>query len=201
MTSNLKRRGLVFGALALGAASLLPRAAAALTTDQARTLVNGLVGELNGIINSGRSEQQMFGDFERLFTRYADVNIIARSALGVTSRSASASQMRAFTEAFRGYLSRKYGKRFREFIGGRLEVNAARKVKSFYEVKTTAFLSGSAPFDVTFLVSDKSGRDLFFNMYIEGINMLATEQTEVGAMLDRRKGNLDALIQDLRKAG
>lgn len=109
--------------------------------------------------------------------------------------------MKAFTSAFSGYLSRKYGKRFREFIGGRLEVEKARAVKSFFEVKTIAYLKGSAPFEVTFLVSDKSGRDLFFNMYIEGVNVLATERTEIGAMLDQRRGNLDLLIQDLKKAG
>ena len=109
--------------------------------------------------------------------------------------------MKAFTLAFRGYISRKYGKRFREFIGGKLEVQEARKVKSFYEVKATAFLRGESPFEIVFLVSDKSGRDLFFNMLIEGVNLLATERTEIGAMLDKRKGNLDQLIRDLKKAG
>ena len=48
--------------------------------------------------------------------------------------------------------------------------------------------------------SDKSGKNLFFNIIIEGVNMLASERTEVGAMLDKRKGNLDALIQDLKSA-
>ena len=38
-------------------------------------------------------------------------------------------------------------------------------------------------------------------MFIEGINMLLTERTEIGAMLDRRGGNIDAMIADLRKAG
>jgi phospholipid transport system substrate-binding protein len=50
---------------------------------------------------------------------------------------------------------------------------------------------------VTFLVSDKSGRDKFFNMFIEGVNMLLTERTEVGAMLDARGGDLNRLIKDL----
>jgi phospholipid transport system substrate-binding protein len=49
-------------------------------------------------------------------------------------------------------------------------------------------------------VSDKSGKNLFFNIIIEGVNMLASERTEVGAMLDKRKGNIDALITDLKTA-
>ena len=31
--------------------------------------------------------------------------------------------------------------------------------------------------------------------------MLATERTEIGAMLDRRHGNIDALTADLATAG
>ena len=50
------------------------------------------------------------------------------------------------------------------------------------------------------MVSDRSGREKFINMYIDGVNMVLTEKTEIGAMLDRRGGNIDTLIADLRKA-
>jgi len=66
-------------------------------------------------------------------------------------------------------------------------------------VSTTAYLRGQSPFEVTFFVGEKSGR--FYNMYIEGVNMLLTERTEIGAMLDRRRGDLDAMIRDLAQAG
>jgi len=38
-------------------------------------------------------------------------------------------------------------------------------------------------------------------MFIEGLNMLLSERTEIGAMLDKRKGDLDKLIADLKNAG
>jgi phospholipid transport system substrate-binding protein len=60
-------------------------------------------------------------------------------------------------------------------------------------------LRGSAPFEVTFLVSSKSGKDLFFNMFIEGVNLLLTERTEIGALLDRNGGKIDKMIADLEK--
>ncbi len=109
--------------------------------------------------------------------------------------------MREFTKAFQGYISRKYGRRFREFIGGEVTVKNARKIKAGYEVRSSVKLRGEAPFEVTFLVSDKSGRDKFYNMFIEGVNLLLTERTEIGAMLDARNGNLDQLINDLKKTG
>jgi phospholipid transport system substrate-binding protein len=139
----------------------------------------------------------MLRDFERLFSRNADVPTIARSALGPAARSASKAQLSAFTKAFQGYLSRKYGRRFREFIGGRIEVSDARVVKSYVEVISTAYLQGEAPFEVRWHVSDKAGKSLFFNIIIEGVNMLASERTEVGALLDQRGGDLDRLIADM----
>ncbi len=202
MPSNfMYRRTFLMSATAFAGLSALPLPALALTESQARTLVDRLVGDINRVIASGKSEGAMIRDFERIFVQYADVPIMARYALGNDARSASSAQMRAFTNAFTGYISRKYGKRFREFIGASIEVKSARKIKSGYEIRSTANLRGEAPFEVTFLVSDKSGQQKFFNMFIEGVNMLLTERAEIGAMLDRRRGNIDQLTADLQRAG
>ena len=178
-----------------------PLPALALNASDANQLVGGLVSEINGVIASGKNENAMFRDFERIFARYSDTSYIAAYAMGVDGRRASNSQKRAFSKAFQGYISRKYGRRFREFIGGRLEVNGVKQVKNWFEVSTTAFLQGEAPFNVTFHVSDRSGKPLFFNMFIEGINLLLTERTEVGALLDRNGGDIDAMIAALTRSG
>ncbi|WP_027257455.1 MlaC/ttg2D family ABC transporter substrate-binding protein [Leisingera aquimarina] len=188
--------GLGAGAAALTAA---PQALWALTENSASALINSLVGDINRVIDSGKGENAMFREFERIFQRYSDTSYIAAYALGVDGRRASSSQKKAFSKAFQGYISRKYGKRFREFIGGKLEVKGVKKVKKWYEVSTIAYLKGQSPFEVTFLVSDRSGRDLFFNMFIEGVNLLLTERTEIGAILDSNKGDIDALITELKR--
>jgi phospholipid transport system substrate-binding protein len=200
MPSNttLSRRSLLAGLIIAPLLAALPRPAAALTADAAKALVDKTVGDINSIINSGKSEGAMLRDFEKLFTRYADVPTIARSVLGTAARSASKGQLSAYTKAFQGYLARKYGRRFREFEGGQIDVAEARAVKSYFEVISTARLKGEAPFEVRWHVSDKSGKDLFFNIIIEGVNMLASERTEMGALLDQRGGDLDRLIADLK---
>jgi phospholipid transport system substrate-binding protein len=192
------------GALALTGGALFalaPLPALALTEARARALVQSLVGEINAVIASGKPEAAMYRDFERIFDRYADVPTVALYTLGVDGRSATAAQKRAYIDAFRGYIARKYGSRFREFIGGRLEVQGVTQVKNYYQVRTTAYLRGEDPFFVDFHVSDRSGEDRFFNMFIEGVNLLLTEREEIGAMLDRRGRNLDRLIADLRTMG
>lgn len=199
--TDLSRRSLLAG-LAMGAVLLaLPKGAFALTNQEASNLVAQAVAEINRVIASGKPEAAMFRDFSALLGRYADVNVMARSALGPAARQASSAQMAAFTQAFQDYLGRKYGRQFREFIGGSVEVVSTKQLKSFYEVQATARLRGKDPMDVRFQVSDRSGANKFFNIVVEGVNLLATERTEIGAMLDNRRGNIDATIADLKKAG
>ncbi len=201
MTSSVSRRYFI-GVSAAFAGVLAGRGPAFALNDQsARTLIDRVVSDINKVIASGRSQSAMISDFEKIFARYADVNIIAQSTLGADSRRLSPAQMRAFVDAFRGYIARKYGKRFNEFVGGKIEVEGVREVKSWHEVASTVYLRGESPFQVLFLVSDRSGKDLFFDMVIEGVSLRLSERTEIGSMLDRRKGNVDALIQDLRSAG
>lgn len=185
-----------------GAATIAPALPAwALTEASAEKLIDKLISDINKVIASGKSENAMFKEFERIFERYSDTSYISAYAMGADGRSASKSQKRAFSSAFQSYIARKYGSRFREFIGGRLEVKGVRQVKNWFEVDTTAFLQGESPFTVTFHVSNRSGKDLFFNMFIEGINLLLTERAEVGALIDRNGGNIDAMIKDLKAAG
>lgn len=193
-----RRRALLAGGAVYAGLLLAGAPAQALTLEQARALIDRAIGEVNANINSGKPEAQMLREFEGIFNRYADVPTIARSALGPAARSASPAQIAAFTEAFRGYIARKYGRRFREFIGGQIEVTGAQTLKSYFEVLTLAKLRGKAPFDMRWHVSDRSGKQLFFNIIIEGVNMLAAERTEIGSMLDRRRGDINALIADLK---
>lgn len=196
--TSLSRRE--FTALGLGAvaASALPGQAMALDVAQARALIDKLIGEINGVINSGRSERQMFANFEDIFARYADVNYIGLSALGPAGRQASSAQKQAFVKAYRRYISYKYGKRFREFIGGKIEVKDARPLKSFFEVVSTAKLKGQSPFEVRWHVFDKSGKSQFFNIIIEGVNMLSAERTEIGSILDKNRGDINKLIAAIK---
>jgi phospholipid transport system substrate-binding protein len=197
---TLTRRQFALTAMAASAAFSLPQPAAALTVDEARELVDSAVATVNGIISSGKSESAMIQDFQAMFAKFADVPVIARSALGPAARNASKAQMATFTKAFQGYISRKYGRRFREFIGGRIEVTDARPLKSYFEVISVAYLQGEAPFDLRWHVSDKSGRKLFFNLIIEGVNMLASERAEIGAILDQQGGDIDKLAAALATA-
>jgi len=190
--------------VALSAAALLVPLvgpAFALSKSEAESLIDNLSGEIFLVINSGISEKAMYKKFEKIFLRYADVPVIAKSSLGIARRSASSGQMKAYTKAFQGYLSRKYGKRFREFIGAKIEVSKSRKTKRGFLVTTKVTFVGQVPFIVEWQVSDASGKDMMFDLIIEGISMLRLEREEIGNMLDRRGGDLNKLIAFLKTTG
>jgi len=196
---NETRRGFLW---MIGAGlALAATPARALDTAQASALVQKSLDEVYAVINSSQPPAQMYKAFEAIFARYADVDIIARSALGPAARQASAAEFAAYKTAFQGYIGRKYGKRFREFVGSKIEVTGARPVKSFFAVTSVAYLKGRSPMEVEWHVSDKSGQSKYFNIIIEGVNMLASERAEISAMLARRKGDMAGLTQDLQQAG
>ena len=197
MTSKLNRRVFVGASCAYFA---LGQAGFAMNAVHAERLVTTVVSEINKVIASGKSDGEMIRDFEKIFSAYSDVNTMARYALGRDGKKASSSEMKRFTKVFKSYIAKKYGSRFREFIGGKIEVKSSRKVKKFFEVKTNAVLKNQGDFEVIFLVSDRSGSPLFFNVFVEGLNLLLTERSEIGAILDRNKGSMDALIRDLEKS-
>lgn len=185
----------------LGSLAALPfvaRPALALSEASARALVDAAVAEINAIIAAGGSERSMITKFGRFFDRYADESYIAAYAMGPDARRATNAQRSAFSKAFGEYLTAKYGRRFREFIGGTVIVQRAKTVKNWVEVDTIVQLAGQAPFNVTFFVSDRTGKSLVFDMRIEGISLLVSERAEMTALIDQNRGDLDAMIAALR---
>jgi len=194
------RRAFLGLTAAAAGAALLPARIFAQSISVSRQLVDALLIDLYALINSGSSANRLYADFEALLNRYADMPIIAQTVMRVEWRRASAAQRSAFITTFRAYIARKYGSRFRELIGGTFEITDTRQIRNFVEVTTTANLRNEAPFEVIWLVSNGSGEHKFFNLIIEGINLATTEAEEVGALLDRNGGNIDAMIADLSAA-
>jgi phospholipid transport system substrate-binding protein len=199
MTISITRRALLGHGAAL--ALVIGAAPGAIAQDLAtsRALVDRLVAEVNAVIASGAAENMMIGQFAQIFQAYADAPTIARYSLGADARAATPDQLARYTQAFSNYVARKYGSRFREFIGGDIVVEDARAVPNGVEVQTTAVFVNEAPFRVDFWVSAATGSPKFFNIIIEGVNMLLSERTEVQAMLDQRGGDLERLIADLSR--
>jgi phospholipid transport system substrate-binding protein len=198
MTSELTRRGLILA----GAAALavpLPRAATAQPAQRAQALVAQLSADLLAILNSGRGEAQLYAEFERILARYGDMPAVAASVLGPPWRNASAAQKQAFVTAFQRYLSRKYGRTFRDYRQARIVVDRARDAgRAGVLVETRVIRPGREDIAVDWQVSERSGQPRVVNLIIEGVSMLANERAEMAAQLEAQRGSIDGLIRALQ---
>lgn len=191
--------------LAGGAATFLVAVASpafALSTNQAQSLVQSVVGEVTKIVNTAGSEAQAIAAFERILVRYSELTVIARAVLGPAWRSASAGQQNAYVDAFKGYVARKYGRQFREFRGAQVQITgAADRGDKGVLVSTSVTVPGKAPILVDWQVSDRGGSPKVLDIIVEGIRMISTERTEVGSILAANRNDMDALIADLSRRG
>ena len=196
---RLSRRALLASGAGFCAVALIPTASLAITEKSAVDLINKVVADVLAIINSGKSEANMLRDFNSIFVDYGDVPLIAKTVLGAPGRTASSSQLSAYIKAFEGYISRKYGRQFRTFEGAKVNIVSTRDAGSSkgFLVKTMVDNSRQTPFEVEYWVVDRSGRPKFFDVRIEGISLISTERTEIGAMLESLGGDIDRLIAKL----
>ncbi len=192
--------GLSVAALALGTFGPAP-ARAALSTDAARAFVQETIDILIKIARDGGEVPAQRAAFREILSRRVAMDAVARSSLGPTWRSLNADQQRAYTEAFKDYIANKYGGRFNEFAQTQMEIV---KVTDYGDrgivVLTQAKLENGQIAQVDWGITERGGTAQIANIVVEGVSLVTSEREIVSAMLEKRGGNVDQLIADL-KAG
>ena len=196
MKTNNKTRRFVMMSF-LGIAGLYASPVFAFKKSDAEKLIKNLTNDVLGAVNEQKSEDIMFSRFEEIFSKYADVPLIARKALGPTWRGASKAQRSAYVSAFRGYMARFYGKRFEEFLGSEIIVSNSRKTSGGFLVGSNIILKDGSSYQAQWHVIDARGKYLMYNLFLEGVSVLSDVRVQIGSMLDKRAGSIDRLIEHL----
>lgn len=196
MKTNNKTRRFVMMSF-LGIAGLYASPVFAFKKSDAEKLIKNLTNDVLGAVNEQKSEDIMFSRFEEIFSKYADVPLIARKALGPTWRGASKAQRSAYVSAFKGYMARYYGKRFEEFLGSEIIVSNSRKTSGGFLVGSNIILKDGSSYQAQWHVIDARGKYLMYNLFLEGVSVLSDVRVQIGSMLDKRAGSIDRLIEHL----
>ena len=196
MKTNNKTRRFVMMSF-LGIAGLYASPVFAFKKSDAEKLIKNLTNDVLVAVNEQKSEDIMFSRFEEIFSKYADVPLIARKALGPTWRGASKAQRSAYVSAFRGYMARYYGKRFEEFLGSEIIVSNSRKTSGGFLVGSNIILKDGSSYQAQWHVIDARGKYLMYNLFLEGVSVLSDVRVQIGSMLDKRAGSIDRLIEHL----
>lgn len=199
MTRNTDytRRGalaLAAGALALGAAG----PAAALSTADAESFVNGMIADLRKLIDDDKKGEEGAAEFLSLLDRKTALAQVASFALGRTWRDMSETQRAAYQQAFRRYISRTYQKRFGEYSGEDIRVTGSTDAgQKGVLVKSQVIRPSQQPVELDWLVNDRSGKTLLADIVFEGVSLAITLRENFGGMIETRKGDVDLFISDL----
>lgn len=200
LSGPLSRRA----ALALLAASTAfaaaPGRAAALTESEAEGFVRQVVDEVTALVESGKPTAEQQGGFRALFARRAAVPSVVRFIMGATWRDMSGPQQAAMEDAFLDYVARVYTDLLASYSGQSIEIGQVQDFgRKGILVASTARGEGVEDVAVEWLVSDRGGNGpQLVDVVIEGLSMLQSQRQEFAAMLDKRGGDVDQLIADLR---
>ena len=197
-TPSLPRRAVLAGAGGLMLSTALPNFAFGLSQDTAIRFIQEVVADVHIIINAGNPEDQMLADFDVFFRKYGEVALIAKTALGAPGRRASKSQISAYINAYQGYISRKYGRQFRRFAGADIIVISSRDAGTKgVIVRSLVDLPVKSDFDLEWWVIEVNGHPKMFDLIIEGISLISSERTEIGALLESVGGDINKLTARL----
>ena len=166
---------------------------------ESQNFVKSLYNDLVATSMKEMSADEQEIELAQLFKKYADIPIIARAVLGKSWRTASTVQRTLFVEAFKKYISNKYGRQFSEFKGTTLEIIKSRDTltKAGVLVSTIVIVPGNPSLKVVWQVSDGSGSLKLIDIRVEGISMLSTERQEFRSRLKKFDGSLGDLILDI----
>lgn len=193
---RISRRAALVGGAAL--ALTLGAPAGALEAAEAESFVQGVIADLQGLIDSNAAGEEGAKRFLDLLERKAAIDQVAKFAAGRAWREMTPAQQQAYQKAFRGYIARTYAKRFGEYSGGEIvigdSVDAGRKGVL---VKSALKRPDSDDIAIEWLVTDRLGPPKIADVVFEGVSLSITLRETFGAMIEKRGGDIDRFIADL----
>jgi len=196
---KIARRDVMIGGLAGTLLAVAKRPAWALTEAEATAHVQAAIDEVLELVRSTTDPAVVAPKFREILERRAAMPQIAKFAAGRSWRDMSEDQQARFADAFTDFVAQTYARRFSEYSGETVRVGEVTDAGNRgLIVSSRVSQPGGQPVLVDWLVSDRPGRIVIADIVIEGVSLIVTQREEVGAMLDKRGGDVDQLIADLQ---
>ncbi len=175
--------------------------ARAVETEAATSFVEGAADELLTLIKSDKTIDAKQTEFRTLIEKFVAFRDVARIALGRDWKGIDDAQRDRYVDAFLNYLSTTYARRFDEYGGEKLELlesqDAGRK-GVMVKTRIAGRPGGAEPVAVDWRIMDRNGPLQLFDIYVEGVSLLITQQSEFSQFLDQNGGDVEKLISNLQ---
>ncbi len=195
---NLVRRGFLAGIA--GAVLMTSGPAFGLSVDEAKAHVQKTIDDILVLLKQPGSGESRAPQLQQIMENRANVALWAKFSAGRAWREMSDSQQNEYVRAFSQYIALTYARRFDEYAGDpKVTIgNTVDAGKKGIIVSSPIRMGTNEPVAVDWRVSDRGGRVEVVDLIIEGISLAATQREEISAMLDKRGGDINVLIADLR---
>ncbi len=205
---SISRRGFsrslaVLGAVALAASIGLgaPRPAIAGGPDDPAVFVREFSAQAIGVLAdqslSGEHRQQAFRD---LLTAGFDVKAISRFVLGRYWRMATEVQRAEFTGLFEDLIVATYSRKFSDYSGQTLKVEAIREENEKMAAVASRILRESGePIRIDWRLLRRDGSWRIVDVVVEGMSMVLSQRSEYAAVIKGDGGKIEGLLTRLRE--
>lgn len=207
MTARSTLPALFAAVLATGAPAIVatvlptPAHAEAQRDADAESFVANEASKALTILNQGGSQAAMRAQFRTFVDQVADVPRITRFVLGKYARTVTPQQYSEFAQVFRGYANSVYESRLGQYHGEKLRVTGSTIRQPGDVVVNSEIVGGETkrPVEVKWrVIRGSDGHYRAVDVSVAGVWLAITEQQDFVSTLDNNRGDINALISQLR---
>lgn len=149
----------------------------------------------------GSAEAQKKQEFRKLLDNSFDLDTIGRFALGTHWSRATPAQQKEYLAQFRKMVVDVYAARFGDYKGQKFEAKSFRSISATDTLVTSYIVpvDGGSNIQVDWRVRNKGGSYKIVDVLVAGVSMSVTQRSDFASVIQRGGGNVDILIQHLKK--
>jgi len=153
---------------------------------------------ITNVLTADVTPEQKLEKFRAAFTQAVDLKSVGQFVLGVYWRKASEEDKQAFLEAFTDFTTKTWADRFNMYSGQSILFSGVRNAErnQFY---VDSQIEDKEPVEVVWRLRQKGDSYKIIDIIIEGVSMAMSYRNEYSAVLQQNGGNVQALVEELRK--
>ncbi len=199
-TMNRKFTRREFATLFLGASFAGGASLASAAVNPAEGYVGKIASEVMSLANSGAKGTALRGRFASVLNRYVNLRTIANFALGPYQKQLRPSDKNEFYTLFNNYAAALFVYYVDDFRGSDLEIISTSKQGSFITIVSAIKQKGGGREQVKWRLVASGGGYKISDINVKGVWLTIATKKRFGDVLNRSKGDFEALFAELREA-
>jgi phospholipid transport system substrate-binding protein len=199
-TMNRKFTRREFATLFLGAALAGGASRASAAVNPAEGYVGKIADEVMSLANSGAKGTALRGRFASVLNRYVNLRTIANFALGPYQKQLRPGDKNEFYNLFNNYAAALFVYYVDDFKGSDLQIISTSQQGNFTTIVSAIIQNGGGREQVKWRLVPAGGGYKISDINVKGVWLTIATKKRFGDVLNRSKGDFEALFAELREA-